>query len=488
MFKRIGFSLILVTCLAQPAGSPAAQAAAPVTQAGADRLATALRTGLSEWFPTAPDGPSYVWEGNLAVEPAGDAYAAQLPTLMVATDDAGAWVVDAVALRLVPTEDGAYRVSAQLPTDIPFVQPDGTVLHSASIGQQAITGVWRPEAEALTELSLTLTDILFDGAKMPLSTRLGTLDVFAQLAPDPTGRWSGPSTFRIDDLSIADANGRELSSLEQLSFEGEITGLDLAQQTALASAGGVASLEQRLGALRNLFNGASGVVTLSNLTAMSPAEDSSFGLKSLSAEIVLDGLVSNASTVSLGYQHTGLSLDPPATGEEFLPGHVAFRLKALDLPNAALWGALDRYLARREADVGPAAVVSLVQELMRSLTAAGSVLRFEEFTIDTPATTTHAEGYTRFSPTALLGATAEFDIDIRGLDQALDALQPKPGESLASEAQNTLALLGLLQVMGLPGQDEQGRPTRHYTIELKGNGSASLNGADLGSLLRSVQN
>jgi len=488
MLRLFLFSAAVFVTLIHPPGRAAAQEITPVSETGAAALADALSSGIQKWFPETTTSPSYSWEGTISVTPAGDAYEVQLPTLMVVPEQAGAWVIDGISLSIVPHKDDAYAVSATLPSEIPFVQPDGSVTRSAEIGSQTFSGVWRTQADALTDINATFSDIILGGANLPISTRLGTIDVFTQLSPESNGRWSGPSTLRLENLLMAGPNEQEIFRLDHAAFEGEISGLDLQQQASLAGGAGGSSLQARLSALRGLLDGASGILSLSRLSAHSPLEDSRFGLDGLSAEIVIQGLVSNASTVSVGYSHSGLTLDPPATGEDFLPHHVAFRLTALDLPNAALTGALDRFLARRGANAGPAATISFVQEIMRSLTAAAATFRFEEFTIDTPATSTHAEGYTRFNAQALLGAVAEFDISIRGLDQALAALQPKPGESLASDAQNTLALLGLLQVMGLPGQDKQGRPTREYNIEVRPNGSATLNSADLGSLLRSIQN
>lgn len=464
-----------------------AQDTAPVTAEGAAALARALNAGLGKWFPEMASSPSYSWDGEVNVTPGETAYDATLPTLMIVPRDSGAWVLDGLRLRLVPMADGTYRVSARFPEQMPYIEPDGKISRSVTIGSQTFQGRWHPEADSLTELTATFGDLVLEGQQSPLSAHIGTIDVFTQLTRDATGRWGGPSTARIDGFRLRGPGDAEVFSLDTLAFEGEINGLDLKRQASLAGSDGSASLEDRLNALRSLLDGASGILTLTGLTANAPAEQTAFGLEALTAEIVLEGLVGNASTVSIGYRHEGLVLDPPATGEDFLPKTVAFHLTALDLPNAALWGALDRFRARSAANVGPAATVSFLQEILRSLTATGSEFRFDQFIIDTPSTTSSVEGHLRFNPTALLGATAEFDIGIRGLDQALATLQPRPGESLASETQDVLALLGLLQVMGLPGQDDDGRPTRTYNIELRSNGSATLNGADLGSLLRSFQ-
>ncbi len=461
-----------------------------VSDSGATTLAMMLTDRLTAWFaPASPDADvAVVWDGSVTVTPAGSHYDVRIPALTFVDQDGESLVVDGTSLTVTPVDGTRLDVALTLPAIMPLLDSTGVSKGALSLGTQRFVGTWLPALDALLALDASYDTVTLEitGGAPDERGRLSAADATMTVALDETaqGRWSGPSTLSLGQLEATDVSGRRLLDLDRLDFTWDIDAMDLSAWAQWLETLGQTTTHRTAGT--SLFNGVALSADVAGFSIIDPEDSSQLAVAAAGVEIGLQGLDGEQSTVNIAYHHDGLTLEPGLERDAFTPTVVTIDITADGLPNSGLANAANNFL-NTVTTAGSAAGLMFAQQVLVNLSVADSELRFDRISFETPEMATSLNGIARFDVRSPYGVTARFDVMTRGMDAALSALQPRPGESLDDTTQTALAVLGMLQAMGLPDTDDQGRPVRTYAVEVSANGRAMLNGADLTALIGGIR-
>lgn len=468
-----------------PAAAPAAPAAVPVDEAGAKALAAGMEAGLKRLLPHTTEGEGPRWTGVVAATPDGDAYKVTWPALSFVSDDGGRMDVGVITLRVRPRADGTQSFTAELPASIPLFDGTNAANGTITVGSQSTTGVWSPAYETLTGLDMALGTVAGVDGKGRTVLTIGGINGRLDLRPDGGGAlYSGPGTFTLTNLVVQDETGAQLATIGTAGTDFTYTRVDLEKtrkvtQAAQANATGADPTPVPAADFRGLFGGLDFTMTLGDSAFFNPEEDFRFSFKNVSMSMGVNGLDTSSTAVRFAYGHDGLAMTPPPGPADFMPGSAGLSIAALKLPTDAFSQALN--IASGKTDDTTAALVGGL--LLGALGQAGSEIRLEKLAVVTPATSGHAAGSATFNAGAAFGADGAFTVTLTGLDNAIKALQPAAGRKAAKEDQETLAGLTMIQALGQPGKDAQGKDARLYKIDITPDGQLLLNGTDLSALM-----
>lgn len=478
----------------------------------AARLAAELNAAPCQPFSTFSVPLRCQWQGQISVSMVGDHYQAEVPEVVAFIGNGRQIALGTLRLDFRPGLNGALDFALTLPSTLALAARDGAVETNVSLGSQTIRGRWEPSARSVTQLDAIAGDVRLTSPADPYSIAIGSLALTEALAETQPGRWDGQAALTLGSFAVQAADGGELLHLGSATFDGQVTGLDIAlaiarraqSQAAVepvapnalpAKEAGETSKKELvpvarhyLARIHDLFDGASGGIHLTDLRVKVPMVDTSITLGKFDYRTAVNGLEHGKSTLTVTYDHGPLLVTPAPALQDFLPKGARLALTASGLPNDDLWQALDRVLQPNGPGGGDRVIKALIAEADAVLTKAGVHLALETLSIDTHATTLNLTGQARYEAAATMGMVGHFDMIIRGFDAALKALQPAPGTiTLSDESKNILSALTMLQVMGLPAKDDAGRDVRTYTVDVAETGGVMLNGADITILVQSLR-
>lgn len=504
--------------LVAAAWTPVRAEAPVVDDAGARALATTLKSGLNRWFPAATEdseGLGFEWEGETTVKPAGDHYDVALPRLS-AEDSGGTRIeVGTILLTVTPQDAGLFGISVTLPGKIAIQtldeeEEDYVPAANVALGRQSFTGTWSAALETLLTVNAAYNDVTIASPDGKGKVSVGSLTMAQELKPDGATTWSGPAAIAIANISALDETKREAFKLGGLAVENTYIRADLAKISALqklsqqiAASGKPPTTTQVLPMLHGLIGGFTSKLRMTGLSATDSSDGSTFSLGQMSFRGGVEDLDQAFATASFGLEAREFGMTPSPAPTAFTPKAVEFQLSLAKLPNAALWKSFSDLIVAAEAEekakaqppakgtkgkppappAGPAAADLAMQSAMAALIEAGSELRLDTLSVDTPATAGSASGALRVAAQSPFGVTGTTTILLKGLDAAVKAMQPAPGAKPDKETQDALGMIGMLQAMGQVSQDPSGAEVRSYKIDVTETGQLLLNGADMAPLL-----
>lgn len=459
---------------------------APVTQENATALATALGESLKTWIGSTIDA-TVEWQGQVLAVPTGDRYQVSLPPLTLKDGDGARFEVGSIRMELTPQADDAYGVTMTLPTAMTF-HDKGGLDATLALGRQQFKGVWSQRYENFLTMDAAFGDISLTSARDEGELSIGALTVMEDLKPDGGGSlFSGPATLALSDVSFADGpdpEEDEIFSLGGLTIEGSYTRIDLAKLksiTNLARTMTAAKTEPKpdevLALMQNLMGGANFRARLTDLELWDESSETTVSLDQLAIRGGADSMDKALSSASFGFEGRGLSIDPVPGPEQFVPQMFNLQVSVSKIPSGILTG-----IVSAAAAPGPGPAKDPAELGLAAVTEAGTELTIDAFQVDVPVASTTITGGARFARDAALGGVANVSVELRGLDNAVKALQPK-GKKPDPATQDALGFLTMLQAMGQASKDSQGRDLRTYKFELTAQGQFLLNGADMGPLL-----
>ncbi|MEI6556993.1 MAG: hypothetical protein WCO00_01190 [Rhodospirillaceae bacterium] len=479
-----------------------------ITAETAARLAADFSTDPCQPLATYSLPLRCQWQGPVTVTPAGDHYRAELPQVTAHIGTSRQLALGTLILDLRPEADGGWAFSLALPSALTLADKAGRPELEIALGAQKIEGHWQPAVHTLTGLQVSLRDLRLTAPTDGHAITIATLSLTGALAESQPGRWGGPVALALGSVVVPYAEGNDMVRLGSAMIDGRVSGLDIAlalsrrtpnppavapdaaappPPDAKAKPGPLISARHYLTRLHDLFDGAALHIHLADLMVKVPMIETGVSLGTFDYQTALAGLEQGRSTFSVTYEHGPLAVTPPPTLHEFLPTAARFSLSARNLPNDALWQALDRALAPDTVS-GEQALKAFLPDADAALTEAGTHLTIERFGIDTPATTVKLTGQAQYDAAAAMGMVAQYDMTIRGFDAAMKELQPAPGpNTLSEETRTMLSMLTMVQVMGLPAKDDAGREARTYKVEVAGTGAILLNGADITMLVQGLK-
>ncbi|ACI99806.1 hypothetical protein [Rhodospirillum centenum] len=471
------------------AGMPAG-----VTPTGAELLRELLEARLAELTAPRFGRPRLDRAPEVEVAPDDGYYEVRVPSLRVVLTNG--WLVEALDLhaRATPTAGGGWEVTGTLPVPLAVYSAEGFRAGELTLGRQSFKGRWSPDLRTLEALDASVRDLLFtprDGT--------GTLQAAAvtvKMAPESyaDGRWTGPATVTLSELSMNGADGQAALALTKLTAKLRVEDLDVARyaawNAALARRAAVddgqegltaaerEALQQALPNLDGLLSRAQAEVEVRGLRRRF-ADGTRSALDSATWTLAADGLQGERVRLSLDYAHKGLVADGPSVKRPVVPGRGEIRLTAEDLPRRALLDAWTRRLAEEPAIGGGAARENFDRRILTALGDAGAEVRLDRLGFEAQEAGATANGIVSFDDATAHGLLGGLSMTLRGFDaliaQATDGYRMR----------NTGAALGLfaLQGLGSPDTDREGRATRAYRLEVAPDGRILLNGTEVTSLI-----
>lgn len=227
IIHRVVPPAVLGMCLSAslaPAAEPPTQAALAL----ADQLRDLKRTYLQseqgrEMFPAG---------SIIRIEPDGESVRVIVPEQRLGeTGDEFYPRGDTVATVTPLATPGAYRVSVVLPARADFAKPldDGGKI-SLTLGAHRLQGVWRTDLQFITDLDISIGDVVVTKSGGGKSRTLGRLDggaVRFAAAEDAAHIWQGSGSVELSGIKIdAEAPGGDVTAdIRRIAFEGDGRGI-----------------------------------------------------------------------------------------------------------------------------------------------------------------------------------------------------------------------------------------------------------------------
>ncbi len=467
------------------APAPVVSDSAAVSPAAAATLANTIDAGLRQWLPIGGAKSGWKWSGKPQVTPAGDHYDVGLPSLSLVDDDGSSVKVGIVKMTMAPLAGGAWQVGMTVPSQMQIIAADGKPDGELTIGSQRFSGRWLPSLGIFTAMDGEYGAVTAASKKDTSRLEIASLIAKADTTEKPAGLWSGPGTFAASGVVMTDEHGVELARVGRVAVETVVTGMDLA---GLVKAGSNPEIGRHPEMLRGLLGGVSGKLIVSDATVTSPGDGNAFSIKEISTHGGIEGLSGEQTSISFGYGHSGLKLNPSPAPAEFTPDRVKLDLAVSALPNAKLWAAVEALLKPPAPEQTEDTLSEqFSQAVLAALSEAGSRVSIKALDISAPISSAEIKGDATFDSKAAFGMVAGVDMVVRDLEAAIKTLQPAPGTKADEDTQKTLATLGLIQALGVPGKDAAGRDTRTYKFSLGGDGKVMLNGTDMSAIIQGFE-
>lgn len=478
--------------VAQTATAPAPAAPAPaapapaVTAEGAQALAAALKAGLGQWLGAAEQDGSVRFQGDPLVMPAGDRYTVALPAFTLSPGDGETVDVPSIRLEVTPLADRAYGVTATLPTTVSARGTEG-VTGTLSLGRQQFKGVWSSAYESFLKVDASYGDIKVQipGGEEGLSVH--SLTLTEDLTGNGGSVFSGPSALMVQGLDATDEDGDVVLHLGTLAIETMYTRFDLARLQRLSALGEEAARTKTeppaskvVELLQGLIGGATFKLTAKEASVYDSESDTTVQLDGFTIDSGADGLDKPLATASFGVQARGIGIEPAPGPSDFTPRTMALQISFANVPSEGL---IRLFAAQPAAPAPGQPPEDLFATALETLIKAGAELRIDTLEVATPTLGASMAGAARLAADAVFGGVGTLNASVQGIDTAVKALQPKPGQPQDPDAQGALSALTMLQAMGQQAKDAQGKEVRRYELVLSPAGQILLNGADMSAML-----
>lgn len=443
----------------------AAQTASP---AGAAGLQALIQERLADALAGGGDAVRLERVPEVAVTAQGDRYAVSIPRLRLLTE--AGWLLEAPQLEaeVVPQPGGGWAVEAEIPQPLAVFSERGFRAGDLTIGKQKLKATWSADGYLIRAADLSLSNVRFTPVLGGGAFQLGQ---FA-LKLDPKGGdaagWTGLFALAVTGLSWQDPAGVQRLAVADLQVKGDAQGLDLDRFARLAKAWRSGTDPDPAG-LERLATG----LTL-NVDAKGLRELRSDGratkLDSASGKLALTDLAGDRAGLRLTWRHDGFDRRGGSGNPATQPAAADIALAGERMPGPPLLAALVLHGLSEDA----ATQQTARERLMAAMTRAGSQLVIERMELRNATSSASGTGDFRFGPTSPRGVTGQADLNARGLDRMIAALNQGGGP----EAAGTAILLYALQGLGRPDGDGRHR----YQIQMLPDGRTLVNGADMAAI------
>ncbi len=457
--------------------------------------AAGIKTAITAGLPMSPnfnkDVLEYRWTGESRVVPAGDHYDVTLPALALVADSEKKTQFDVgvIQLKLTPKSDATYTIDVTFPNRMTLRKGDAPTA-TVTIGKQRFTGLWSSAVQNLLTADMAWDDLAVATSakgKQDRAARIASVTLKQNLQPAGPDLWSGPSNITLGKVTLTDQNKKTVLTIGEVGVDAEYNRINLAKGVQLkemiktqntASTPLVAS--QALPVLGAIFGDISMTMRVGALSVGSDKDGGSINKASFS--MGLRNLDGETSTFSLGFMGDGLKVSPFPGPKQFMPERFEVKLALDKLPNAAFGQTILELakLAEQEkpGDNSGAAMQELMKKALDAAGQAGTELRIEQLTLDTPATSGSVTGAAQVKTQAAFNAAGGAEIVLRGLDAAAAALKKD-----AKADQQAVGVISMLQMLGQQGKNAEGKEVRIYKLELTEAGQIMLNGADMSAMM-----
>ncbi len=428
-------------------------------------------------------------------------------------EDAG-WEIGDSRTVMTPVGDAIYNTTVELPQETVFLDEKGQAIGGTTFAGQSFEGIYHLDFGQFVNLDAAYDDIQIraePAGEPAFELTIARAAALMDLEETAPGKWSGPYSGGLESLAI-DVAGEGGMTAEQIWFDTDTQGADLEffftlqqnmERLQVQMAEDPASMDQKaIGQMmqqaffefQNLLAehqpliqsvdfaaGANDMEVVDGDGAVQFAADEigyGFGMTNLDQPL---------STMSLNYGHTGLEA---ATDEElpdaYLPTEmeVAFEFDRLPLEQAMTMmmemmegAAADPMNFEEQMEMS---LMFLGLGMQQQFVSSGSVFRIKAFNYDSEALDATMAGEIAASADSPYGAVGAIDLQIVGLDQAVQDLSATTDKD--PDTQDMVATLTMLQSMGARSEAE-GRSVHDYAFNFTPEGQILLNGNDMAPMI-----
>jgi len=467
-------SLLVVPALAQqapvapaavPIAAPAASPAAvfsPVGPDGARALEKAIDGAIGDLLKSLPEKGSFEWrDGSPKIEPAVDHYAVTLPPLLIRFSDGVAARMEGASYKAVPREDGSLEVSG-VPSGTVTLFKNDAVDGVLTFGKRELRVVWFPATASVPTSDLKLGEIRFISSTSKSSVSIETLTGGRSLTVGADGRLSGPGSVVATGVVATDDQGVERARIASIGLEAMVDRLDPSRGWSLG------------GAL-DMTKYAVGLKTAVTVSGVRFVDDDKRDLTIGSLRLGFDGADLDQPFVSARIEIASRDIKGTMveTVKTAVPSETALSIGAEKLPMVVL-----SELLGDPKTTGPAGD----EAVLIALRTAGTTVKLTGGRVETPLAAGTLEGAGAFKAGTPMGFVGEATAVLRGIDDVIASVRPKPGAKADKEARDLMGVLSMIKMFGQAGKDDKGRETRTYKFEATPEGRILLNGSDMSAI------
>lgn len=462
--------------------------------------AEAIRQGIQDWIGQALDTAEMQVElaGEIEVTPTGDVYEVVFPPTDLVINDEARVVIESLEITLVPTGDGYYDATWELPSRFPILGPDGQEEVVITVDKQFGTGIFAPAYETFLTLDVSLEDIVIEPTQEEGQATIASAAMLVDSVELEDGTFDSEFEMAISDIAFSDG-ARSSFDVGLIAFEGFVTEFDMEAYTAFysefntltqtaAEAGdgadgadgaaffnGLADLMERT---PKLFDAMALTYSFRDITVIDGSE--TFSLGEAGYGMSIEGLRGDASDFGVSVTASDIGVIPAPPEFDYVPEETVIELALEDLPNDRLLTILNDFL-RTSAQTSPDnAMMMAAGMLQQAVMEGGSTLQIEEVRAVSDLYRLMLEGEVIPRGDAAFGAVADAFMQIGGMPELISSLQNEPF------GQEAIQGLTVLQGLGQQGTDEEGRDVRIYELELQADGKVLLNGTDMGPIVQGL--
>lgn len=441
--------------------SPAA-AFLPVGPDGARALEKAIDGAIGDLLKTLPDKGGFEWrDGSPKIDPAVDHYEVTLPPLLIHFSDGAAARMEGATYKAVPRDDGSLEVAGAPAGTVTFFQNEA-VVGVLTFGKRDLRVVWFPAASSVPVSELKLGEIRFIASGSKASVSIESLTGGRSLTAGADGRLSGPGSAVATNLVVNDDKGEERIRVASLGLEATVDRLDPARGRSS-------------GATLDMTKYAVGLKTAVSASGLRFVDDDKRDLTMGSARLAFDGADLDKPFVSarLDLATRDIKGAMVETVKTAVPSVVELSVGAERLPMEILGELLND-----PNTTGPKGD----EAVLIALRTAGTSVKISGGRVETPLAAGALEGAGTFKPGTPLGFEGAAVAVLRGIDDLIASVRPKPGQKADKEAKDLMGVLSMIKMFGQAGKDDQGRETRSYKFEVTRDGQVLLNGSDMSAI------
>lgn len=412
---------------------------------------------------------------SLEVSESGDGFDVVLGGLAMYGDPGQRLLIGDLVARVGRIGDRYYQIGFTLPDTLYGYDAEREKPSEIYIARQSNVLVWDRDLELMVDV-----DVIWGGLKIvePGGREAGRIEEIAMVSDlqEQGGLWSGPVSFTMRGIDVADGRAGHLS-LGEIGLRAEFEKLDMVRYAALSRA--VSQGEQRpsqtLESIKGLLAGVKLDIFLNDLQVSRP-QAGEVGLARASYRLGFLGLDRRLALLEMAWAHGGLSGQPPDV-PELAPRDAKIRFVFDRLPvetllRTGITAALEFMLFGEVGTQG-----DVLNELRVSLSQAQTEFRIDDGRFEGPSLLVTIAGILSADAQALWGVSGEIGTTVLGLEKLLEAYEadrPTQGNSSRPSFAEMLRSLGQL------GPDGK---TYIYNFALTRQGQLLVNGQDAGPLV-----
>lgn len=430
---------------------------------------------------------------NINIEEKDGYFAVDIPAMTSTGLEGEKLLLGGMGLNAIPGDDTTWNMTLALKKPFRAILADGKEMFSFDPGKQYFKGVWDTRIHNFTKINAKYADMSFNFPENNGEMLIAKAAIQQDASVDNANQLSGPSRITAEKITFKE-NGRTAVTIRESSFDSKVKGMSFDQlqdfQNQMENLAtqieqnpeSVNSAEIPMSSFFSMFDGISGSFQVSDITIYPQKQagtetEEPINIDSARFGMRMDGLRQDKVQFGLSFGYATQPFQEKVSSVKgvdvgLVPHKVDIDFDFLDLPI--------QEITEANADMlkgGQANPMVAMMTMPQILAKAGSSFQIDRIALAGKEYSAQLRGTAIASQNSPMGATADFNATITGLDKIMQTFKSKA--ALSPSEQKIMQTLTMLQLMG---QKQGGGDTRTYELKLDDTGAFTINGADLSTL------